>query len=146
MVSRRIIFAATAALLALNTLMTGSGCEGGPALGSVSGTVTLDGQPLGGAAVSILAPTGAVVAGYAGPDGKYKLEGVPVGDCKFSVSLNDGDDRDLTGIGGKKLDKGAPPPPPKSKVLPRYGDPETSGLKHGVTTSPTTCDLPLKSK
>jgi hypothetical protein len=54
------------------------GCsESGPPLGVVSGTVTLDGQPLEGAAVVFTPKAQAIDAGPSqgktGPDGKYSL-------------------------------------------------------------------------
>lgn len=55
------------------------GCrESGPPLGVVSGTVTLDGQPLEGAAIVFSPKAQAADAGSSsgktGPDGKYALE------------------------------------------------------------------------
>ena len=66
------LFIATSALIL-------PGCsETGPPLGIVSGTVTLDGQPLEGAAIVFSPKSQAADAGSSsgktGPDGKYSLE------------------------------------------------------------------------
>ncbi len=71
------------------------GCGGGdgPELGYVSGKVTLDGQPLAGATVTIQPDKGAPAIGHVGKDGSYEMEfkvdkpGAPVGTSKILVTL-----------------------------------------------------------
>lgn len=84
-----------------------AGCGGSSAETPVSGTVTLDGDPLAGAAV-VFRPTGGTPGnggtGVTGPDGKYTLvgpqgqKGLPNGSYKVTVS--------------RPLRKDGTPPPP----------------------------------
>lgn len=51
-----------------------TGCSSsGPELGTVSGTVTLDGQPLPDATVTFMPETGRSSSGRTDPEGKYEL-------------------------------------------------------------------------
>lgn len=88
-------------------LIAQSGCsESGPPLGVVSGTVTLDGAPLAGAAI-VFAPKAQAVdagssSGKTGMDGKYTLEfgssrkGAYLGDHSVIVEHKNHFQTDLT--------------------------------------------------
>jgi hypothetical protein len=78
-----------------------AGCDSGPEMGQVSGTVTLDGQPVRGLEVSFepVDPSlGTTAIGYTQEDGSYALhypgerEGAPVGE--YIVRISGGDDDD----------------------------------------------------
>ena len=45
-----------------------------PPLAPVSGTITMDGQPLAGVEVVFMSPTGHASVGWTDPDGKYALQ------------------------------------------------------------------------
>ncbi len=89
----------SAALLMLLALITSPlvGCGGGgasdqPELGQVSGTVTMDGQPLPNVTVSFVPETGAPSNGVTDEAGKYELtykgteRGAAVGQHKVSIT------------------------------------------------------------
>jgi hypothetical protein len=134
-------------------LATLVGCGGPPEPTRlpVTGTVTLDGDPIGNALVSFLPeantktlPSFAATA----PDGKYVLrapqgqKGIEAGTYRVTVS--------------RLLRKDGTPPPPDVPPIesdafetlpPMYSDPALTVLR--VTIDPggsTTADLPLKSK
>jgi hypothetical protein len=110
-----------------------AGCGGGSADETpVAGTVTLDDNPLAGAAVTFR-PTGATKGNggtaLTGPDGKYALtgpqgqKGIAPGTYKVTVS--------------RRLRKDGTPPPPDvppmesdaiESLPPRYSDPERTEL------------------
>lgn len=57
------------------TMLLSTGCsDGGPDLGTVTGIVTLDGQPLPGALVSLTPESGRPSAGQTDETGKYELK------------------------------------------------------------------------
>lgn len=62
-------------LLFAGAALSISGCGSShlPKLGTVSGTVTLDGQPLEGATITFIPGLGRVSRGRSGPDGVYEL-------------------------------------------------------------------------
>ena len=99
---------------------------------SVSGTVTLDGQPAEGIAVRMSKSTDHEGAGVTGPDGTYKLgNGAEAGENKvyfFKVSSVDGDEEeDLPEAeeadAGDEEDAEADA---EGGLPAKYGDPETS--------------------
>jgi hypothetical protein len=118
-----------------------AGCSGDA---SVSGNVTLDGQPLRTGTVTFHpAGHGPVAYGQVGSDGGYRLTvgsagGVPPGEYRVTVVANED-----------------PAPPPKPSVAPtpgkritpaRYADPKTTELTFTVKPGGNTIHLPLKSK
>jgi len=71
---RVAIRVAKSLVLASTTLsMVGCGSSHLPELGTVSGIVTLDGQPLEGATVYFISGLGRVSRGRSGPNGAYEL-------------------------------------------------------------------------
>ena len=74
---RRLLGAAAATLLLLGT----TGCK---KTATVTGTVTLDGQPLGAGRISFLGDKQAAAADIQA-DGSYTATGVPVGDVKILI-------------------------------------------------------------
>jgi hypothetical protein len=136
------------ALVGLAGVVAAAGCGGERRdVIPVSGTVTLDGRPLGGATVTYR-PTGDTPGNggtaVAGPDGRYAVSGpqgqrgLPPGAYRVSVSLR------------LRKDGTAPPPdvPPiesdASETLPAwYSDPERTELSVAVDAE-RPYDLPLK--
>lgn len=79
--------------VAVALLVTLSGCQRGPALGTVSGVVQVNGKPLPYAYVVFqpIDPPGAYGSAYADENGKYELQfskhrnGAPVGSHRVSI-------------------------------------------------------------
>ena len=62
-----------ATLLVLTAILVGCSQEGGFKLANVSGTVTLDGQPVGGAGLEFVADAGGVTYGRTDASGRYYM-------------------------------------------------------------------------
>jgi hypothetical protein len=92
------------ALLLLATAALGCSQSGGPQLGKVTGTVTLDGAPVEGAGLEFIGEVGAVGYGRTDSSGNYYVSfgnsrtGAPVG--KNLVRITAGDN---VTVGGKKF-------------------------------------------
>ena len=123
-------------------LLAALGCST-ESVGLVQGTVTLDDKPLSGAGISFVLSSGNVVAATSDGGGSFQIE-VPTGDCKIGVTARSDDE--MTGESAKKMTKGAPPPQPKNKIPPHYGDPESSGFKLKVISGVNNYPIALKSK
>lgn len=127
---RRIPFAGalTVALFAL------TGCESGPKVVPVSGTVTIDGQPLPYGHIQVL-PTGWRPASSAiGSDGKFMLTTTVSGDgCVVGT-------HPVVILAGESLN----PETTKWHAPKKYTDPKTSNLT--VTISGPTNDLKVELK
>ena len=90
----RIQFAKLALAFSMaGVLLTGCGSGGGPPLGKVSGTITLDGEPLADAAVTFEPiGRGRPSSGYTDEEGNYTLEynegqlGAPLGEYVVKIS------------------------------------------------------------
>jgi len=126
---------ALAALLAF----VPTGC--GPATGTVTGTVTLGGNPVGNATVSFVAPDGTIKSYLTGADGNYRVDDVPAGPVQVTVksneSLDEGAQQDLKKRGN------IAPKAAKSAVPARYADSSTSGLSMTVKSGDNKYDIPL---
>jgi hypothetical protein len=124
-----------------------AGCQSGSDTGTVTGKVTLDGQPVASGIVTVLAKCGGTpVTAIISPDGTYRVEKVPAGEILVGVVSMSGDAgavwEDL-----KKRGQGGRPPPPVPRpvnLLPkRYADPGSSGLSVTVKGA-TVFDLALR--
>jgi hypothetical protein len=127
----------------------------------VTGTVTSQGKPLAGAAVTFV-PTsdeGEAASAITGSDGKYALttwragDGARPGEYRVKVSK-----QELAAIDPSKMVKNLsieeeqkiyvenkkPPPPAKSLIPSKYQDDQTSGLIHKVEQKPTTFDIKIE--
>ncbi len=105
------------------------GC-GGEAVGTISGTVTFEGQPLPEGLVSFVTDKGQVVTGRV-HEGAYVVKGVPVGPAKVTV---------------RQIEDPFARRPPSSQVneIPlRYRSADDSGLTHTVVSGSQTRDLEL---
>ncbi|MCR4411810.1 MAG: hypothetical protein NUV77_05210 [Thermoguttaceae bacterium] len=152
-------------ILALVACVALGGCgPSTPATVPVSGTVTLDGQPLEGAAVSFVPiGQGRPATGQTDSSGKFTLtsfqpgDGAPAGKYKVGVSKLDkpadakggpaaaGAAPEGTRLSGPPVAKG-PEAPPKSLVPPKYVNPDTSGLTVEVKSGMEPVKLELTSK
>lgn len=139
-------------------LLVAGGCGSGDMI-PVEGVVTLDGQPLEGAAVSFVPDqTGRPAQGETDAAGKFKLstaaagQGVVPGKYKVGVSKME----KPAGAGGASPDgkvqlsgpptgKG-PPPIPKSLVPGKYVNPNTSEITVVVEIGMEAVQIELKSK
>jgi hypothetical protein len=128
----------------------------------VTGTVTLHGKPLSGAAVTFV-PTdetqGAAASAFTNSEGKYALttfqagDGARPGEYRVKVSK-----QDQAAVDASKMvknlsieeeqkiyiEKKTLPPPAKSLVPAKYQDDQTSGLTHKVENKPTTFDIKIE--
>jgi hypothetical protein len=138
-VTTRLPAAALAAVAAL------AGCGGG---GSVSGKVTLDGEPLPSGTVTFhpVGP-GPAAIGTIGSGGRYELaiggdRTVPPGDYLVTVDATEAVTSEPPAAPGK-----GPPPPPKPprRLTPaRYADKDTTDLRFTLKPGSNTIDLRLK--
>ena len=145
-----------------------AGCGGGSsddgftgARGQVSGTITLDGQPLQeGCQVLFMAEKGGYTAtGVVGGDGRYTLvytggKGLPVGDYNVQVSapvVVDSSGADTTVDPAKmaeqmELKPGAQEPEDTGPVPSKYRSADTSGLGFKVEANQNTADFKLEKQ
>lgn len=139
MIIKRAISAQAVVVVLAGVLVAGCGS---PHEASVSGTVTLDGEPLDRGTVSFHpVGEGAVAYGQIGADGSYEVKtgresGLAPGDYKVTVVAT------------------TPPPPPKDPmdepvgelITPqRYGAKQTTDLQFAVEPGSNTIDLELTS-
>lgn len=125
-------------------LATLLGC-GGPYDASVSGDVTLDGQPLTRGTVSFT-PTAGGPPAYARIDGSgsYAVRtgrevGLPAGEYSVTVVANEPP-------AAAQGEDGGPPPAGKPITPPWYRSAETSGLRFQVEPGSNDIDLPLTTQ
>ena len=124
-------------------LLGATGC-GGPYNASVSGIVTLDGQPLHRGTVAYN-PVGGGPAGYSvvESDGSYRIRtgrefGISAGDYEVTVVANEAPQQRTTKHGG-------PPPPGKPITPPWYRSKNTSGLSYTVQPGRNEINIELSS-
>lgn len=149
---------------ALGLLVSIVGCGGNSGdgftgeRGSVSGTITLDGQPLvNGCQVLFIADAGGYTAGGVIQDGgKYTLvygggSGLPVGDYLVQiappiVNTENAEPVDPSQMAGQlKLNRKSGKEASESGPFPsRYGSTSTSGLKFKVAAGQNTADFALE--
>lgn len=156
----KVLGNAAALSLALMCLVLLSGCGSGkPATVPVTGTVTLDGNPLEGASVTFTpAEGGRLATGKTDASGNFTLmtfeagDGALAGPNKVGVSKMEvsGDVQgDPTADPGDMLS--GPPgaggnQPPKSLIPKKYANPETSGITVDVQSGMDPVTIELSSK
>jgi hypothetical protein len=126
-----------ALLLSLSAALAGApGCAPVPA--SVSGTVTLNNEPVSGVVVFV-GPDGKEEEAPIAPDGEYVLPNAPLGRCKVKV-------KGFPGISTGPPPKAAVILPDSAKMGPpppaRYADPD-NGLTYEVRKGKQRFDIPL---
>lgn len=124
-------------------LLLAAGC--GSSASTVTGVVTLDGQPLTTGTVTFtpLAGGGPPAYGTIGPGGRYSLSvgsevGLPPGEYGAGVVATEE-------VKNWDISKGAEPPP-KLVTPAKYRDGKTSGLTFTVQPGANSIDLRLTSK
>jgi hypothetical protein len=147
----------------LGLLLAGCNSSNRPATYPVSGTVTMNGQPLEGATVVFVPTEGAVgqqaATGITDAAGKYKLstyvtdDGANAGEYRIKVSKYDGkkptkeeQERYISYEEEQKIQFAGderPTPPAKNLLPPKFGDDSTSGLTYTVTKGSNTFDIKL---
>ena len=120
-------------------VLLATGCGQGD-WGELSGTVLLNGQPVGPGTITlepVSADRAGAIASFAA-DGKYTVmsagrkEGAPTGE--YPVMIHAGDSYGEETVG----------PKPKSQISPRYSNPNTSDLKVTIESGENTFDFNLK--
>src|SRR5688572_6461689 len=86
-----------------------AGCGGGPAVGHVSGVVTLQGKPLQSGTIGFIAADGRPYQADLQTDGTYRVDNVPVGEA--IIVVNPKVQEDASRMKAIKEKKGEPPPP-----------------------------------
>ena len=151
---------AVSILVTVGIVLTGCSNSSRPRTYPVTGTVTSQGKPVAGAAITFV-PTGEGEAASAITDseGKYALttwragDGARPGEYRVKVSK-----QELAAVDPSKMVKNLtieeeqkiyvenkkPPPPAKSLIPGKYQDDQTSGLIHTVEEKPTTFDIKIE--
>ena len=128
----------TVVVVVVAGLLSSGGCGGRPA--AVTGTVTVDGQPLDQGTVGFTPTGGGMRAvGLIQSDGTYELKtnrdrGLEIGEYAVTVTARE----------AVKTD-GGPPMPGKFLAPKRYGSTRTSGLVQQVEGGSNVIDLNLES-
>lgn len=119
------------------------GCsQQGPATTTVTGKITFpDGSPLPGGRIDFRSvANNTMVSGQIKSDGSYEAQ-VPLGDQKVSI-----ENKHLEGVTAGP--PGLAPMPGSDQryvpIAPRYGNPDTSGLKTTVSGRTHTFNIPLE--
>jgi len=152
---------AVSVLVIVGFVLTGCSNSSRPPTYRVTGTVTMQGKPVAGAAV-IFVPTGIdgeAASAITDSDGKYALttwragDGARPGEYRVKISK-----QELAAVDPSKMVKNLsieeeqriyvenkkPPPPAKSLVPSKYQDESSSGLSHTVPNGSSTFDIELK--
>jgi hypothetical protein len=122
-----------------------SGCS--PAKVVVAGKVSYQGRPVTTGEVHFIGEGGRSRSGLIGPEGAYQVDDVPAGPVTVTIVATK-----LTGGAEEALPSpvgvGEPGPPPRLVVVPlvppKYGAPETSGLKYTIERGRQTIDFDLQ--
>jgi len=147
-------------LVAVGIVLTGCSYSSRPPTYRVTGTVTMQGKPVAGAAI-IFVPTsneGAAASAITDSEGKYSLttwqaeDGARPGEYRVKVSK-----QEETTVDPSKMVQNVPleedqkyveskksRPPAKSLVPSKYQDESSSGLSHTVPKSSSVFDIELK--
>lgn len=124
------------ALLGLG-LLSGCWSGGGQGTASVSGAVTLDGQPIGAGSVLLVSERGLGVSAELQRDGKYAIRCLP---GKYFVAVSPPPPADPL------APQAAGAPSPEVKIPKSYQDAGTSGLLAEVKDGTNSFDFSLDSK
>jgi hypothetical protein len=122
--------------------LAAAGC-GGMYDSTVSGLVTLNGQPLTRGAVAFFAADKAPAYAQIDTSGRYEVftgkeEGLPSGQYGVTVVSREPPAQQRSKLGG--------PPPPGKQITPEwYGNPATSGLNYTVESGSNEINIELNS-
>lgn len=138
----------------LLALVAIAGCGGDGGKVSITGTVEMDGKPLGEATVGFLSENGSSMSSAAtGSDGKFFAKVAP-GMNKVTVSKADPaaappppmKEEDTLSPVDTELAKMRTAPKPKDTVPERFGDPNKSGLRYEIRKGMEPMDISITSK
>ena len=152
---------AAAILVTVGIVLTGCSNSSRPPTYPVTGTVTMQGKPVAGAAITFV-PTGKegeAASAITDSDGKYALttwragDGAQPGEYRVKVSK-----QEQTAVDPSKMVKNLTieeeqkiyvenkkPPPPAKRLLPsKFENEQTSGLIHNVEKKATTFDIKIE--
>ena len=135
--------------------VTLTGCSSEGKMGTVSGTVTVDGKPAEGVALTFAAADGRVATARSDDQGHYTASNVPVGGVTVTAYGMGEDGGESSGMIMKNRGAADPTRPPQAaaptkkkgpKVADRFSSASTSGLTHTATEGESKFDVPLSSK
>lgn len=141
------------ALFLLCLFLTGCGGKGDrPELGEVTGTVTMDGQPLSGVTVVFTPDDGRPARGKTDAEGKYELtyigqtRGAKLGHHRVEIASSEEgeEDAEAATAGESTAAAKSPAKPGKVKIPARYN--AKSVLEAEVKAGPNVFDFKLESK
>ena len=141
---------ATASLAVITFCL--AGCGGGsdrPELGTVTGTITFDGEPLKGIAVVFFPDSGRPARGKTNAEGKYDLtyirdtKGTKIGHNRVEVAPDEEGEDDSEGEGGESAPAKASGKPKKPRIPTRYNT--KSELEADVKPGENVFDFKLTS-
>lgn len=152
---------AVSTLLTVGIALTGCSSSSRPPTYPVTGTVSLQGKPVAGAAVTFVpADTeGEAASAITDSDGKYALttweagDGARPGQYRVKVSKQEQQVVDASKLVQNLsieeeqkiyVEKTKPAPPPKRLIPSKFENDETSGLSHKVEEKPTTFDIKIE--
>ena len=122
-----IVWRKTISCCVLSSLILASGCGGGT--GSLSGTITYQGQPLRMGTVSVVGGDGIIRAGTIQDDGTYTVTDVATGSVKIAVTSQDPSEQKVAAKGPSGEVANHSNDGLKWFAIPdKYGDFEQSGL------------------
>ena len=152
---------AVSTLITVGIVLTGCSNSSRPPTYSVTGTATLQGKPVAGAAVTFV-PTGTegeAASAITDSEGKYALTTWEAGDGarpgQYGVKVSK---QEQAAVDPSKMvqnlsieeeqkiyvESKKPPPPAKRLIPSKYEDDRTSGLIHTVEEKPTTFDIKIE--
>jgi hypothetical protein len=152
---------AAISLVTVGIVLAGCSNSSRPPTYPVTGTVTWQGKPLAGAAITFV-PTGEggdAASAITDSEGKYALttweagDGARPGEYRVKVSKQAGETVDpskrVQNLSYEEEQKiyveNTRPPPPARRLIPaKYEDDQTSGLVHKVEDKPTTFDIKIE--
>ncbi|GAB4141827.1 MAG: hypothetical protein Tsb009_11790 [Planctomycetaceae bacterium] len=139
-------------LVLLSTLiLAGCGKKDEKVTSTVTGTVTYKGKAVAGANVQFVV-SGDIAAGVTDSEGKFKIENVPVGTAKISVTKYAAPKQDMTSMKPEDMQNmaaksmGSLDDTSKNELPAKYRDPATSGLTEKVSEDPAENDFKLELK
>jgi hypothetical protein len=133
-----------AGLVLLVALLAVVGCGG--TTGTLSGVVKVGETTLKGGTVTFWPAKGNSVQAPIGPDGRYKAEGVPVGESKVVVETNSVKRPPIPKAAEKSFKEQGKQYPTGERYVPiptRYGDPNSTSLKVTVTGGEQPYDITM---
>jgi hypothetical protein len=142
---RRRIQRVAAGILIVSAIASLAGCGGGSNVARVSGTITLDGQPLTSGTVHFVPSEGRAAKGKIAPDGTYRLgtfgeaDGALLGTHQVAIVAYEP-------VEIKQQGPPFPKPTNKPLVPPKYLEIGSSGLTFTVEPGRNTADFELTTK